>query len=192
MVMNNTWMNSDGLYVKFGATEGVSRTQGGWVCQYGPIASYFLSLDLTSLDANENIQNDVLIIPKDSLILSVETYAIVGAATGTAIDVGLIATTRVTTTDLNASVADADPNGLLAAFEDGDMAAAGEYRAFYETDTFPASTTGSGALIGQILTVPTLITASRTDGTAFTAGKLLLRVNVIPEADTGFTQTHVG
>lgn len=190
--MDNTWLNSDGLYIKFGATEGVSRTQGGWVCQYGPIASYFLNLDLTSLDANENIQNDVLVIPKNSLILSVETYAIVGAATGTAIDVGLIASDRDTTTDLNASVTSSDPNGLLAAFPTAEMAAAGQYAAFYETDTFPASTTGSGALIGLILTTPTLITASRTDATAFTTGNILVRVNVIPEATTGFTQTHVG
>lgn len=192
MVMNNTWMNSDGLYVKFGATEGVSRSQGGWVCQYGPISSYLLNLDLTSLTETESIQNDVLIIPKDSIILSVEVYTVAAAATGTAIDVGLIATTRVTTTDLNGSITDADPNGLLAAFPTAEMSEIGEYSKFWTQTAIPAAATGTGALIGTILTVPTLITASRTDSTAFTAGRLLLRVDVIPSAVIGFTQTHVG
>lgn len=192
MVMDNTWLNSDGLYVKFGKTEGVSRTQGGMVCYYGPTATYWYNLELTQLDQNENIQNDVLVIPANSLILNVRTITIVAGATGTAIDVGLIANTRVTTTDLNGSITDADPDGLLAAAPIANYNAAGEDSVYKLAATIPTGLTGTGALIGTILTVPTLVTASRTDGTAFTAGKLLLGVTVVPTATVGYEQTHVG
>lgn len=191
MVMDNTWLNSDGLYVKFGATEGVSRTQGGFVCTYGPFHEVWLNLDLTTLTETENIQNDVLFVPANALIESVSVHTIVAAATGTAIDVGLIANTRITTTDLNGSITDADPNGLLAAFVTASMSEAGEYHKVFANDSIPTGTT-NGALIGTILTVPTLITASRTDATAFTAGNVLICVRTIPMALTGFDQTHVG
>lgn len=192
MVMDNTWLNSDGLYVKFGKTEGTSRTQGGFVCSYGPIAEYWYMLDLTQLDQNENIQNDVLAIPANSLILNVRTITVVAGATGTAIDVGLIANTRVTTTDLNGSITDADPDGLLAAAPIANYNAVGEDSVYKIAATIPTGLTGTGALIGTILTVPTLVTASRTDATAFTAGKLLLGVRTVPMATTGFSQVHVG
>lgn len=193
MVMDNTWLNDDGLYVKFGKTEGVSRTQGGFTCSYGPYLDYWFNLDLTSLDANENIQNDVLAIAANSLIWRVQCIAVEAAATGTAIDVGLIANDRVTTTNLNASLTDADPNGLLAAFPTASMNAVGEWNLYTVSEPLPeASNTFAGALIGTILTVPTLLTASRTDATAFTTGKLLINITTIPMATTGFTQTHVG
>lgn len=193
MVMDNTWLNSDGLYVKFGKTEGVSRTQGGFVCSYGPFLQYWLNLDLVQLTETENIQNDVLVIPANSMIWSVETTTIVAAATGAAIDVGLIANTRVTTTDLSGSITDADPDGLLAALTATEMSEGGEYLKFWDTTSIPvASAALGGALLGEILTVPTLITASRTTSTAFTAGNVLLGVTVIPMATVGYTQTHVG
>lgn len=192
MVMDNTWLNSDGLYVKFGKTEGVSRTQGGFVCDYGPFHDIWLNLELTQLTEAEEIQNDVIVIPANSLILQVETITVTAAATGAAIDVGLIANTRITTTDLNGSVTDADPDGLLAAHPITAMSEVGEYNSFWTQTEIPASVVGSGALIGNTMTVPTMITASRTTSTAFTAGRVLLHVRTIPMATTGFTQTHVG
>lgn len=188
MVMDNTWLNSDGLYVKFGKTEGVSRTQGGFVCRYGPFLDYWLTLDLTTLDANENIQNDVLVIPKNATILSVTTIAVDGAATGTAIDVGLIANDRDTA---NADFT-ADPNGLLAAAPTANMNTDGEISVYQVAVTIPTGLTGTGALVGTIIPVPTLITASRTDATAFTAGSILTCVRVIPESLVGYDQVHVG
>jgi hypothetical protein len=186
-----TWLNSDGLYVKFGTDDAASEQQGGWVCNYGPFASYILNLDLTTLTETETIQNDVLVIPKDSLILSVETITVVAAATGTAIDVGLIANDRSTTTDLNAGNANADPNGLLAALTATEMSEAGEYLKFWDTTSVPvASAALGGALLGEVLTVPTLITASRTDSTAFTAGRVIIKIDVIPNVTTGFGQVH--
>ncbi len=185
-----TWNNSDGLLVKFGTSEAISMQQGGFVCSYGPYLQYFLGLDLTNLDQNETIQNDVLVIPKNSLIYSVETLAVTAAVTGTAIDVGLIANDRTTTTDLNGSITDADPDGLLAAFPIANMNATGEWNLYTAVNNIPSGATFQGALIGKILTVPTLITASQTDATSFTAGKILLKISVLPEATVGFGVAH--
>lgn len=186
-----TWLNSDGLYVKFGTDDAASEQQGGFVCQYGPYLKYILNLDLTTLTESETIQNDVLVIPKDALIVSVEALTVVAAATGAAIDVGLIANDRTTTTDLNAGNANSDPDGLLAAFTATEMSEAGEYLKFWDTTSVPvASAALGGALLGEILTVPTLITASRTTSTAFTAGRVMLAIEVLPNATAGFGQVH--
>ena len=185
-----TWLNSDGLYVKLGTDQAQSESQGGWVSQYGPYAAYILNLILVDLTETETIQNDALVIPKDALIASVEVMTITAGATGTAIDVGLIANDRDTTSDINGSVAAADPNGLLAAFPVAEMSEVGEYSKFWTQTAIPAAATGSGALIGTTMTVPTLITASRTDATAFTAGQLMIKIDVLPNATTGFGLVH--
>lgn len=182
--------NSDGLIQKYGTSEAKSLQQGGFICTYGTYSSLVLNLDLTTLTETETIQNDVLTIPSSALIESVEVLTVVAAATGTAIDVGLIANDRTTTTDLNASVTDSDPNGLLAAFVTATMNAAGEYHKFWVNTAIPDGITTQGALVGSTMTVPTLITASRTDSTAFTAGNIILRVNFVPNAATGFGEVH--
>lgn len=185
-----TWLNNDGLYIKFGTDDAKSVNQAGFVCTYGPYLSYILNLDLTLLTETESIQNDVLVIPKDAMIVSVETLAVVAAATGAAIDVGLIANDRDTATDLNGSVNAADPDGLLAAHPTTALSEAGEYNKFWTQTEIPASVVGSGALLGSTLTVPTLITASRTTSTAFTAGKVVLKIDVLPNATVGFGAVH--
>lgn len=180
--------NSDGLIQKYGTSEAKSLQQGGFICTYGGYHTVVLNLDLTTLTTSEVIQNDVLVVPKNSLIESVEVITIEAAADGTDIDVGLIANDRTTTTDLNGSLTDADPDGLLVGFPATEMSEAGEYSKFWTQTAIPAAATGSGALLGTILTVPTLITASA-DGT-FTAGRIQLRVNTIPMALTGFGEVH--
>jgi hypothetical protein len=183
--------NADGLIQKYGTSEAKSLQQGGWVCTYGPYLSYIWNLDLTTLTTSETIQNDVLVIPKNSLIVSVEVLTVVAAAAGTAIDVGLISISRDTTTDLNGSIADSDPNGLLEALAAGDMSESGEYFKFWDTTAIPvADVAHGGALLGEILTTPTVLTASRTDATAFTAGQIMLRVDVLPEALIGWGEVH--
>ncbi len=185
-----TWLNSDGLYQKFGTDDAKSTNQGGWICSYGPNLVYILNLDLTTLTETESIQNDVLVLPKDALIEWIEVATVTPSATGAAIDVGLIANDRTTTTDLNGSVTDADPDGLLAAFAAATMSEVGEVTKFYTHESFPASVTTGGALIGTTMTTPTLITASRTTSTAFSAGKIQLRIGLIANATTGFGAVH--
>jgi len=163
-----TWTNDDGLHIKYGTTEGTSTHPGG---QYGGTVGgehvAEVVIDLTLLTETETILNDVVFIPNNAWITKVEVQCIEAAATGTAIDVGLIDQDRST---------EVDYDGLLAAFEDGDALAPGETRVFFEDHTVPASTTGTGALVGQEVTNTGYVSASRTDGTAFTTGKLKVRV----------------
>lgn len=188
--MSGTWTNNDNLHIKFGTSEAKSNNQGGFLCTYGPYLTAVLNLDLTTLDQTETIQNDVLTIPANSLIHSVEIDTVVAAATGTAIDVGLINVDRDSTTALSSTVSAADPNGILAAFVTATMGSVGEYTKIWATGSLPASISTGGALLGAILTEPTLITVSQTDGTDFTAGKVQIRINTLPEAATGFGAVH--
>lgn len=163
-----TWTNDDGLHIKYGTSEGVSTHPGG---QYrdtvGGEHVAEVVIDLTLLTQTETILNDVVLIPANAWITKVEVQCLVAAATGTAIDVGLIDQNRST---------EIDYNGFLAAFEDGDALAPGETRVFFEDHTVPASTTGTGALVGQEVTNTGYISASITDATAFTTGKLKVRI----------------
>ena len=174
-----TWLNSDGLYLKFATDEGTSDHAGGAYC-YAEDGSTVVELVLTLADLTETetIQNDVLIIPDNALIQEVVVETLVAAATGTAIDVGTIHISR----DAVDAEYTADPDGLLAAFVAASMSHLGERGTFYvgatagSEESLPASVTTGGALIGTITTAPTLITASRTTSTAFTAGRVLIRV----------------
>jgi len=178
-----TWLNSDGLYVKFGTDEGVSQADAGMFCTYGPEIMYEFDLTLSELTETETIQNDVTAIPDNSLITKVQVVSLVTAATGTAIDIGLVHISR----DTADSEFTADPNGLWEAFITAELAV-GEttvgYRGPDGLTTIPDTNVGStaGALIGTVLTAPTLLTASRTDSTAFTAGRVLVQVWVRPMA----------
>lgn len=171
-----SWMNSDGLYVKFGTGEGVStHSAGEYLTHAGDGAQVVeVTINAASLTQTETILNDAVFIPANAHILWVETVAVVALATGTAIDVGLIARDRST---------EIDYDGLLAAFPTAEGAQVGETRRYYETHTVPASMTGTGALIGQEVTTAGggYLSASMTDGTAFTAGKLKVRVAYVPK-----------
>ena len=168
-----TWKNDDGLYIKYGTNEGTSThfageyedNQAGALC-------IEVVIDLTALTATETILNDAVWVPANALITKVETFAIVGAATGTAIDVGLIDQDRST---------EIDYNGLLAAAPTANMNSVGETSVYQVAVTIPTGLTGTGALVGTEVTNAGYISASRTDATAFTAGKIRLRVWYIPK-----------
>lgn len=179
-----TWLNSDSLYVKYGTDEGISPNSAGATLEGSGRETIEIVLDLTTLTETETIQNDVCVIPDDSLIESIEVVTLVAAATGTAIDVGTVHTSRNTSD----SEYTADPDSLLAAFITATMSEVGEYTfmSAVAASAVPAGTTTKGTLIGEVTTAPLLITASRTDSTAFTAGRILIRLKVLPNALTGF------
>lgn len=165
-----TWMNDDGLYIKYGTSEGVSTHKAGeYEDTIAGMTILELTVDLTELTATETILNDSVFIPANAFINWVETVAIVGAATGTAIDVGLIARDRST---------EIDYNGLLAAAPTANMNSAGETSRYQVAVTIPTGLTGTGALVGTEVTTAGggYISASRTDATAFTAGTIKIRV----------------
>ena len=191
-----SWLNPDGLYLKFGTSaspttvpdEGRSlQNAGQYANQANNEAMIELFVELADLTETESIQNDVCIIPDNSLITKVEVLTVVGAVTGVAIDVGTIHISRNTSD----SEWTADPDGLLAAFVTANMDTPGQYQLFFGSGTadaeesLPAAITTGGVQIADITAAPLLITASRTTATAFTAGKVRIRVYYLqnPAAD---------
>jgi hypothetical protein len=168
--------DSRGVIRKTGTDEGKSTQTGGFHAVTGPVQTIEFVLDLSLLTETESVQNHAVIIPDNCLLESVEVITLVAAATGTAIDVGTIHTSL----DTSDSEYTADPNGILAAFVAASMSEVGEYHKFTKLESFPASVTTDGALIGTILTAPTYLTASITTATAFTAGKIVLKLNFRP------------
>ena len=169
------WMNGDGLAVKFGTEEHTSLFKAGQYSTMGPEQIIEVTINnAVLLTETEQIVNDTVWIPDNCQIAWVEVVTQVACTTGTAIDVGTIALDRST---------EGDYDGLLAAFPTAEMAQVGETRRFYETHTIPASMTGTGALVGQMITAPCYITASRTDSTAFGAGAITIRIAYLPNAN---------
>lgn len=157
-----TWKNNDGLYIKYGPTQAVPQTAGEYDLD-GPEHLIECRLDLTALTQTETIQSDTVFFPKNARISKIEVVTHTAAATGTAIDVGLIRSSDRTT--------EIDYNGFLAAFPTASMNAAGE------TTTLTAGSTYAGALIGTTTsTYVGHISASMTDATAFTAGDIFVRI----------------
>lgn len=160
-----TYLHSDGVYQKYGTTKATPAIGGEYVT-HGGLREIEITLDLTTLTETETIVNDVLLVPK-MRIHEVEIITKTAAATGVAIDVGLIREDR--TTEL-------DYDGLLAAFVTASMNTAGENSIIRQAVTVPASLAGTGALIGTTLANPGYISASRTTSTAFTAGVVLIKI----------------
>lgn len=187
-----TWTNDDGLHIKYGTDRGVSVTnEVGEYLHYGDAREIELEIDLTELTETEKVLSDTLIIPGNSRIEKVEVYTLTGATTGTAIDVGLINIDRSSTGDTHAGSGgtDADPNAILAAFATATMDEVGEHVVFLGAgDSIPASITTVGTAVGNNTLAPCLVTASRTDSTAFGAGKIALRLWIRPLEDSSVTR----
>lgn len=164
-----TWLNDDELYIKFGTDEGVSTHKAGYYCHPTDGGLQVVEVDvlLDQLTETETILNDSVWIPANSQIVWVEVETVVASATGVAIDVGMIDQDRAT---------EIDYNGLLAAFAAATMSEVGEVTRFYTQESFPASVTTGGVQIGTEITNTGYISASRTTATAFTAGKVRVKV----------------
>lgn len=179
-----TWtngVNEDGLLHKFGTNQGRSITDGGAYNEFGMTESVVLEINLKDLTETEAIQNDVLVLPKGAKLVKFELDVVESAATGVAIDVGTIHVSR----DAADSAYTADPDGILAAVVTAELVAGYHYEGWAPSGEFPAfgSTGAFGDDLGIELAVPMLITASRTTSTAFTAGKIRLRVHFLANAE---------
>jgi hypothetical protein len=145
------------------------------------------NIDLTDLTETEAVMNDVVIVPDNALITKVEAESLETAATGVAVDVGLLHISR----DTSDAAFTADPNGILAAYPTASMAI-GERTTLVRGADGLASVhpdddqAFAGALIGTVTAAPCVLTASATTSTAFTAGQLLVRVYFRPNALSGF------
>lgn len=161
-----TWLNSDGLYLKYGTTKATAHT-GGEYRNVGQLREVEVKITLSDLTQTETVQDDTVFIPAGVRIQEVELITQTAGATGTAIDVGLIRTDRTT---------EIDYDGLLAAAPIANHNSAGERTIFTAITTVPASATGTGALIGTTTANVGYISASRTDATAYTAGVVFVKI----------------
>jgi hypothetical protein len=158
------YTDSTGVKRKYG-TEKTSPTRAGEYVTVGALREVEARIELADLTEAEVVVSDVQVIPRGALIEEVELVTIVAAATGVAIDVGLIRLDQTT---------EIDYNGLIAAEVTADMSVAGEKHVYRQEATVGAG--AGGALIGTTLANPGFITASRTTATAFTAGEVYIRV----------------
>ncbi len=154
-----TWQN-DGILKKFGTTRAVPNKGGEYVTT-GRLREIEFKIDLADLTETETVLSDTLTLPAGMRLQEVEIVTNTAAATGVAIDFGLIRTDRTT---------EIDYDGLLAAFPTASMNAAGEKVIIIDNTTY------DGALIGTTTANVGYFTMSRTTATAFTAGQIVVTV----------------
>jgi hypothetical protein len=153
------YTDNSGLYRKWGTERAAVNTAGEYKT-FGSLREIEIKIDLTELTEEETVLSDTVFFPR-CRIEEVEIVTHTVAATGTAVDIGLIRTDRST---------EIDYNGFAAAFPIASMNAAGEKTVLRSGSSF------AGALIGTTTTNVGHITASRTDSTAFTAGIIIVRI----------------
>ena len=158
-----TWLNDDGLYIRYGTDEGVSTTAGTYPTMVsGMHVTELVIADMTTLSTTDAIQANTTIIPSGAFIQKVEILvdtAVTGA--NAILDIGLIRLDR--TTEL-------DYNGFVASAPVADFATAGN------VVTYTQGSDEHGALIGTELAYAGLITASEADSNAFTAGAIRVKI----------------
>lgn len=167
-----TWTNPDGLTIYYGSDE-AALAVGGEYKTFGLERIEEFEISLASLTETESVVGR-LIFPKGKVLSKVVVITDTVAATGAAIDIGVIS--RETSPSVN------DPDGILAAFPAASMSTVGETTEFWEDTSIPlASAAFGGALIGTVLSpetdVPLNITASRTTATAFTTGYIKVQLH---------------
>ncbi len=159
--MVQAWLDNAGLYQKYGVDQTTTSSAGEYEND-GQYREIEFKIDLTDLTETETVLDDNVFIPTGMRIAEIEVKTHTAAATGTAIDLGLIRTDRST---------EIDYNGLLTAFVTATMNAAGEKYTY----TVP-NTAEAGALVGTTTSNVGLVTCSRTDSTAFTAGVIYVKI----------------
>ena len=160
-----TWHNDDGLYIKFGITEGTAG-KGGAYKMDGPYNVIELKITGTDLTSTAAIVSDVVWVPDNSRVDKVEVLAetlMNSAGNGATLDIGLIAKDRST------AVGGGD-DGLVAGLVEASMDPAGDWQEVVIGHTYV------GADIGTTITAgPAYITANY-NTEAFTAGVIRVRV----------------
>lgn len=164
--MAQTWMDGDGLYHKYGVTKTVAD-KGGEYRTNGQLREVQFKITLADLTQSEVVQSDQVFIPSGARIVEVDVLTHTAAATGTAIDMGLIRTDRTT---------EIDYDGLLVTFPIAAMNLAGEHTILKQAVTIPTTIAGTGALIGTTTSNVGYVTCSMTDATSFTAGIIYVTI----------------
>lgn len=153
------WLDNTGLYQKYGTEQTVPNNDGEYKV-FGELREIEFAIDLTTLTEGEVIQSDQVFFPIGMKLEQVEIFVDTAAATGVAIDMGFMQTNR-------SSEIDAD--GILAALPTASMTLGAKL-------TLKAGDTYAGARVGGTNGTVAYVTCSRTTATAFTAGKIRVRL----------------
>ena len=146
-----TWLNDDGLTIKYGTTQ-VDSVKTGEYRHDGPTRVWEIEFDTADVTSSNQIMSYNQLIPSGSLIEKVDILVYEAFAGGTSVDVGLVRDDTTTELDYDGFV-DAEVTANL---------------------TLGATVSGAGALVNTKLTQDGLPTVNLT-GT-FTAGKAKVRV----------------
>lgn len=159
--MVQAWLDNSGLYQKYGVDQTVT-SNGGEYRNSGKEREIEFTLNLVTLTQAETVVADNIFFPAGVKITEVEIFVETAAATGTAIDVGLVRTDRTTEIDFN---------GILAAFVTATMTVGNKV-------VLRKGGTQAGAMVGSGVATANVghISASMTDATAFTTGLVKITV----------------
>jgi hypothetical protein len=160
---SNTWLNDDGLEVRFNASIGEATKWGEENIPGTNTRKTSGTIDLADLTTTDTtIIADGVFIPKGALIEKLELITLTETAgTNANLNIGLIKEDRTTEYDFD---------GLLAAGDD--MNSGTDLGKLY---SYVVGTTDAGTKIGTVLTERCLLTASA-DTAAFTAGTIEVRI----------------
>ena len=161
MAITQSWLDNGGLFQVYGTDQATTET-GGEYRNNGLEREIELKINLADLTETESVIYDNIFMPAGVRISEVKVKTVTAAATGVAIDLGLVRTDRATPIDYD---------GILQAFPTASMDAAGETQVY----TVPAAASG-GALVGTTTANVGHFTCSRTTTTAFTAGQIIVTV----------------
>lgn len=155
------WLNADGLWVRMPG-DALGTVAGG---EYqGAGATRVIEVELNAADLTTTataVGAPYVIVPRNSVIESVEVISETALVGGTSIDIGLQRLDGTTELDYDGLV-----DGLVIASLDANG----------EKNTIQVGSTSAGVLIGTETAYPGFITVLET-GT-FSAGRLVIRVNV--------------
>lgn len=163
--MAQTWLNNDGLYIKFGNKRGDAGIAGSFAAPAnGAQTVVEFDITLSSLTSSAAVIDDNVVLPQNARIEKVELLPIEAADSASdtaALNIGLIRTDRSTSYD---------DDGLV------DAAAQTEIDTVVEVATYTVGDAGSaGALVGTVLAHNGLVTADY-DTEAFTQGKVKVKI----------------
>lgn len=153
-----TWMNNDGLYIKYG-TELAVPTTGGDYCMYGELREQEVTILLADLTTSATIVADTTFFPEGMLIEQVEVVADEIAVGGTSLSVGLVNLDRTTPLSTIA---------FVSALPTANMNVAGE------KNLLTAGVASAGDYVGLTSAAPGYITALVAG--VFTDGKIKVRI----------------
>lgn len=159
-----TWINNDGLYIKYNDTEATAHS-GGEIAEQGIVRAMSFELDITDLTTSNTFVNDVCFFDKGIRVenVAIDVIDAVTTSSSACLNLGFISTDR--STAYNAST---PGQAMLAALPAASMATKGLI-----VDNKVGSTY-VGNLVGSTLTKNGLLIAATSTGT-FTAGYIVIR-----------------